>query len=241
VLLVAALAPLVPASATGRFAWVEVPALAVCATGAAYGWMRHRRLCRADAATVTVLATVAALDRPALGLWTLLGGLCATALLRPLGITIPWLSWDGRRRRWVGAAVAVPVGVALAEVNVLLARASSSSGPAGGAALHGLFDALRAGLSEEIGIRLCLLALCVHLLGRLPRTRTERLLTYLVLVVPHAALHHVQAPSQLIVGTTVMGVAFGLPLAVLLTRFGVLAAVTAHTVMDAVRFVVLGL
>lgn len=108
---------------------------------------------------------------------------------------MPWFTW-GAGRQWAGFGAAVPAGVALGGLNLLMARASSDSARAGGR-LDGLLDAVRAGVAEELGIRLCLLALCIYLIGRLPRTRLEQVLTYLVMVVPHAALHFVTMPTQL--------------------------------------------
>lgn len=79
-------------------------------------------------------------------------------------------------------------------------------------------------------MRLCLLALCVYVLGRLPGTRRERLLTYLVLIVPQA-FHSSQRPSEMLDETIFLGVLFGLPLAFLLNRFGLLSAAVAHTIV----------
>jgi hypothetical protein len=129
--------------------------------------------------------------------------------------------------------------VALGALNVLSASGSAGSGKVGGT-LHGLLGAVRSGLAEELGMRLCLLALCVYVLGHLPRTRWERLLTYLALIVPHAAFHFVQSPSLILDGTISLGVLFGLPLTFLLKRFGLLSAAVAHTMIDAIRLLTVG-
>jgi len=151
---------------------------------------------------------------------------------------VPWLSW-GVRPWWIGILSALPVGAALGTLNVLSAK--GSTGPRGvGGQVHGLLGALKAGISEELGMRLCLLALCVYALEHRPRTRRENLLTYLVLVVPHAAFHFVSNPSLMLGGTISFSVFFGFPFAFLLQRFGLISAAVAHTIIDAVRFVTLG-
>lgn len=236
--LVAATAPVLAGAAVRDVRVVYVVGLAVSAGGAFHGWVSYRAWVRSDVLIVVALAATCAISDPIFGLWTLLGGLCSAALLRSRGISMPWLTW-GAGRQWAGFGAAVPAGVALGGLNLLMARASSDSARAGGR-LDGLLDAVRAGVAEELGIRLCLLALCIYLIGRLPRTRLEQVLTYLVMVVPHAALHFVTMPTQLLAGTIILGAVFGLPFAILLKRFGVAPAIAAHTLVDGIRLLALG-
>lgn len=239
VLLALVTAPVVLAAATARQAGpVVVTGSVVSGAGAVGGWVRHRSWSRHDAVIVAALAAITALSDRGFGAWTLLGGLCAVALLRARGVRVPWLSW-GARPWWVGVLAALPVGAALGALNVLSTKGSTSSREVGGP-LHGLLGALKAGISEELGIRLCLLAFCVYALGGLPRTRREQLVTYLVLVVPHAALHFVAHPSLMLSGTIWLSLLFGLPFAFLLKRFGLLPAALAHTLVDAIRVLAIG-
>jgi hypothetical protein len=230
-----AMAPVLTAATVRRTGPVVGAGIVVSGLGVVGGWVRHRSWSWQDAVIVAVLAGIAALSQPLFGAWTLLGGLCAVSLLRARAVPLPWLSWSARPW-WIGTLVAVPVGVALGVLNVLSARGSTDSREVGGL-LHGLLDAVKAGISEELGMRLCLLALCVYVLGHLPCTRREQLLTYLVLVVPHAAFHFVRSPSLMLDGTISFSVLFGLPLTFLLKRFGLLSAAVAHTIIDALRFV----
>lgn len=238
-ILAAATAPVVVSAAVGQNWPVFAVALVAGGSGAVLGWVRHRAFRPGDAAAVAAVAAVTALVQPAMGLWTLLGGLCAASLLRARGIGMPWLSWRRRGRWWIGLLIAFAVGLALSAVNLALSRSPGDPDTIG-RRLDGLLDAVKAGLSEELGMRLCLLAFCVYALGRLPRTRVENVLTYLVLVVPHAAIHFTLRPELLVSGTISLGLLFGLPLAFLLKRFGLVPAITAHVVIDAVRYLAVG-
>ena len=115
--------------------------------------------------------------------------------------------------------VAAPAGVVLGAVNVLVVHLSESHPAPEGNVLRGLLDALRAGITEELGMRLCLLAFCGVVLGHRPRSRPEQFMTYLVLIVPHASAHSVTSSMTDMIATTIfLGVVFGFPLSFLLQR-----------------------
>lgn len=235
VLLAAALAPILIGIAL-RSTWpVHLVALGAPVAAAAVAWRRGARLSRRETALLAVAALACLPSGPLFGAWTFLGGAGAVLLLRSRGLG---LSWWVRRRWWVTALAVAAAGGVLAGINVASARASGVAPEVGGPVL-GLLGTARAGLSEEIGMRLFLLACALVVLGRRPSTRGQEVLTYLVLVVPHAAMHF-QSFEGLVAGTIALAAVFGMPLAWLMKRFGVLAAVVAHTLIDAVRFLALG-
>lgn len=198
-------------------------------------WRRGARPTRRETAMLGLAALVCVPTGPAFALLTLLGGLAALTSLRRHGYAVVWRV---RRAWWLTVVATGVVGAGLAGVNVALARASGATSGVTAPVL-GLLGAARAGLSEEIGMRAFLLAGAVVVLGHPPVTLAERVSTYLVMVVPHSAVH-ASSFADLFAQTLVLGILFGLPLTLLMTRFGVLAAVAAHTVIDAVRFLVIG-
>lgn len=234
-LLAAAMAPIVVGIALHSPMPVFVVALSVSAGAAALMWRRGACLGRREAALLALAALLRVPTGPVFALWTALGGAGAVLLLRARGYDVAW--WVPRRW-WVTALAVGVVGLGLAAINVAMVRASGVTPDVGGPVL-GLLGAVRAGVSEEIGVRLFLLACVVVALGHRPATRAEDVMAYLVLVVPHAAFH-VSSFDALLGETLVLSVVFGLPLALLMTRLGVLPAVIAHTTIDTVRFLVIG-
>ncbi len=190
---------------------------------------------------VAALAAIAALSHPVLGIWALAGGLAMVTMLHAEGRAVPWLSGlsGGSSRGRHGLVLAALVGSVLGVVNLGLARAAQSSSGAASSTdslLAGALGAVRAGITEELGVRGCLLAVCLAALGRLPQHRSEWALTYLVLVVPHAAMHFIGAgPGELLTGTLVLGALFGMPLSWLLLRHGLATAMLAHVIVDLCR------
>lgn len=51
------------------------------------------------------------------------------------------------------------------------------------------FDALRAGISEEIFFRMFLFALCIHLINNKKLTKLQNFLCYVIMVVPNVLIH----------------------------------------------------
>lgn len=205
------------------------------ATVIVLAWRRGGRPSRRETAMLGLAALVCVPTGLTFAVLTLLGGLAALTALRRHGYAV---AWRVRRPWWLTVVATGVVGAGLAVVNVALARASGVTS-ADTAPVLGLLGAARAGLSEEIGMRAFLLTCAVVVLGHPPVTLAQRVSTYLVMVVPHAAVH-ASSFADLLAQTLVLGVLFGLPLTLLMTRFGVLAAVVAHTVIDAVRFLVIG-
>jgi hypothetical protein len=116
-------------------------------------------------------------------------------IVRGIAPSRPWylhaLAVLGTTRAWTGMVVAVPAGVVLGAANVLVIHLSQAHPEPEGNVLRGLLDAFRAGVTEELGMRLCLLAFCVFIVGHRPCSRPEQFMTYLVLIIPHASAHSV--------------------------------------------------
>lgn len=234
-LLLSAEVPVLVSWTTSQSGPAALGAMAASLVAAVVAWVRWRGWHWRDAVLVSAFAIVVAMSHPILGVWALVGGLAAAALLRAGGWHMPWLSW-GRRAPSRGLLIGVATGLVLGLINLSLPGAS----PRGGT-LHGLSDALRAGICEELGMRACLLAASLFLLKRWPSTRKSWFLVFLIVIVPHASMHFVGAPmGDLLTGTIVLGLLFGLPLSVVLIRYGVIPAIVCHALIDALRVTVVG-
>ena len=109
-----------------------------------------------------------------------------------------------------------------------------------------LTTTLRAGVSEEITFRLFMFAICVYLLKGNPKSKIENFLCYIIMVIPHVLLHfpNIIATTDIssIVGSVIiLSLLFGLPFALLQRKRDLFSAIAAHTLVDLIRFICLGI
>lgn len=235
VILLAAMVPVLAGTAVHSYKVVDYLFVAMFALAGVWAWVRGARPHPLAGIPIAVAALVVALSSPRIAVWTLVAGLAAACLFALREEQVPWV----RGKLVPALAPAVLIGVVWALVNVALIRFQGwTEGDM--TWWESIRDALRAGLSEEIGTRLPLFAACMVAAPNAVSERWGRMLLYLVLIVPHASMHYVYEPSMMLMGTVVLGTVFGMPLCWLMVRRGVVAAVVAHTIIDLVRFLVVG-
>ena len=83
--------------------------------------------------------------------------------------------------------------------------------------LKWFLDAIRAGVTEEIIFRLFFFAICVAVVKDKKMSKAENVLSYLIMTIPHV------------------------PFAVLQRKRDLTSAIVAHSVVDLIRFVLLGI
>jgi len=129
------------------------------------------------------------------------------------------------------------VGGILGEINVLF---SIKSLPVNFLInMEWFFDAMRAGVFEEISFRFFFFALCVYLTKDQPFSRIQNLLCYAIMVIPHV-LAHFNFQNFNIVSVILLCLFFGLPFALMQRKSNLISAIGSHTVVDMVRFCVFG-
>lgn len=143
----------------------------------------------------------------------------------------------GKRNVFVMTALLIlVVGGILSGFNVLL----SNSMPVNFSInLKWFFDAMRAGIFEEISFRFFFFALCVYLTKDQPFSRIQNLLCYAIMVIPHV-LAHFNFQNFNIIGVIFLCLFFGLPFALMQRKSNLVSAIGSHTVVDLVRFCVYG-
>lgn len=105
--------------------------------------------------------------------------------------------------------------------------------------LHFLFDALRAGIFEEIFFRMFLFALCLHITQSTCLNHTQVILSYFIMVLPHVLLHNSFSIDMMSV--VILSLLFGLPFALMSRKINLLTAIGAHSFVDFIRFIMLGI
>ena len=140
----------------------------------------------------------------------------------------------GIRSFLFGAAVSVP----LALVNVIYL---SMSRPVhiSDVLLSTVF-ALKPAIAEEVVFHFYLLAYAYFLLRKKPDSRTKTMYIYALLVIPRELLHYpdlfARSPGMAVLMTAVNCLLFGLPMAFLMKRKNLQAAVGMHWFVDFIRF-----
>lgn len=129
------------------------------------------------------------------------------------------------------------IGGILAGVNVLLVLSSTTLNIT--FQINWLFDALRAGIFEEICFRMFFFAICVLITENIALSRRQNFLCYAIMVFPYVLLHFNQGVD---LGSVVMlALLYGLPFAIMQRKQNLISAIGAHSMVDLVRFVLLGI
>ncbi|WP_461613114.1 CPBP family glutamic-type intramembrane protease [Clostridium sp. Marseille-QA1073] len=140
--------------------------------------------------------------------------------------------------------LAIVCGGVLGIINLLLGMSQHKLSPSFSSMY--LITALRAGVSEEIAFRLFMFAICVYLLKDNPKLKIENFLCYIIMVIPHVLLHFsdmiaTTSINSIIGSVIVLSLLFGLLFALLQRKRDLFSAIAAHTLVDLIRFICLGI
>ncbi|WP_040162259.1 hypothetical protein [Nigerium massiliense] len=219
------------AAGISLFVFTLAPLAAACFT-----WQRDRSFRRRDAlvAAVAGLATLAAGPLAATG--TALGVLASLALLRARLVPFPWVRWlqprsasSGVRRALLTAALTPLVLWLLAGMPHTFSLGADE-----------VFVALAGAVNQEAGWRLFWYAVAIYAIGGVPRTRAQRGWCLALLVVPHVLMFTLSrvaagAWTGLLLEGGLVALVYVIPLALVFRRHGLVPAVLAHALIDAVR------
>ena len=100
-------------------------------------------------------------------------------------------------------------------------------------------DALMAGISEEILFRMFLYALCIEITKGVSLNMFQEILCYSSMVIPHVLLHFTGSID--ITSVLILSFCFGLPFSLMQRKINLLSAIGAHSLVDLIRFIVLGI
>ena len=102
-----------------------------------------------------------------------------------------------------------------------------------------IFDALKAGIFEEIIFRMFLFALCIEITGNVSYNKFQEILCYILMVLPHVLVHFTGTID--FVSVIILSIFFGLPFSFMQRKLNLLSAICAHSMVDFIRFIVLGI
>lgn len=138
----------------------------------------------------------------------------------------------------VSVILILGVGVILGVINVFFAIGSIPINP--GFKIQYVFNALRAGIFEEIFFRLFFFAMCVYITNDSKFSKIQNLLCYLIMILPHTLIHFNLSTFNL-PSVVMLSVLFGLPFASMLRKLNLISAIGTHSIVDIIRFCTFGI
>ncbi|WP_270507496.1 type II CAAX prenyl endopeptidase Rce1 family protein [Paraclostridium sordellii] len=129
------------------------------------------------------------------------------------------------------------IGIILGAINVFFAIDSIPINP--DFKIQYVFNALRAGIFEEIFFRLFFFAMCVYITNDSKFSKTQNLLCYLIMIIPHTLIHFNLSTFNL-PSVIMLSLLFGLPFALMLRKLNLISAIGAHSIVDIIRFCTFG-
>ncbi|CEO27793.1 CPBP family intramembrane glutamic endopeptidase [Paraclostridium sordellii] len=130
------------------------------------------------------------------------------------------------------------IGIILGAINLFFAIDSIPINP--DFKIQYVFNALRAGIFEEIFFRLFFFAMCVYITNDSKFSKTQNLLCYLIMIIPHTLIHFNISTFNL-PSVVMLSLLFGLPFALMLRKLNLISAIGAHSIVDIIRFCTFGI
>lgn len=142
----------------------------------------------------------------------------------------------GKKEIAISFSIAIGIGSILGVINLLLANYPINLS----VKLKWFLDAINAGVTEEIIFRLFFFAICVAVVKDKKMSKSENVMSYLIMTIPHVLIHFNFQTVDL-GSIIVLFVLFGMPFAILQRKRDLTSAIVAHAVVDLIRFVLVGM
>ena len=133
----------------------------------------------------------------------------------------------------------ISVGVILGIINIFLFLVYLKILINLGIDSHRILFPVFAGVTEEVIYRFFLYAICIYFIKDKELTRLENILIYLIMIIPHLLIHYTVDTME-ILPMIVLSILFGLPFAMIQRKQDLISAIGAHTIVDLIRFILLG-
>lgn len=172
------------------------------------------------------------------GVSSILIYLGAVSIIKTSSRKILVLKNESRKDVYISLFSMVLIGSILALINVKMALGMNNVHIS--FKMEWIFKGLLAGVSEEIIFRMFPFAICALLTNTQRISKFDNILIYLIMIVPHVLLHFSIANVNL-ASVIYLSIVYGLPFAVLQRNRDLVSAIGAHSLVDIIRFCLLGL
>lgn len=199
--------------------------------------LKKKNITRSDVAVGVFLGLLATPSNPLMGAVSIVAYLGGVSVFKESGNGILLLRSRGGAGVLRTFLLMTTVGGMLGALNIYLAHFSMEISPS--IELKWFLDAMQAGVMEEITFRFLFFAICVYVTNGKIESRSENILCYCVMVIPHVLLH-LNLTHFDIGGMVLLSLVFGLPFAVMQRKHDLTSAIGAHAIVDVMRFSVFG-
>ena len=197
---------------------------------------KHKNTTKTDILIGLALGLLSMPSNFFMGLFTIPAYLGGVSVLKESKNSIPTIK-SGRKGIWRSFLIAIAAGSVLGLINFLLGKASTPINIS--LQLNWIWEALRAGIAEEVMFRFFFYAICIYFVGDKALSKTESFICYLIMIIPHVLIHFTF--KNLDLGSILfLSLLFGLPLSLLQRKRDLVSAIGAHTIIDLIRFFVFG-
>ncbi|WP_425447865.1 CPBP family glutamic-type intramembrane protease [Dethiothermospora halolimnae] len=206
--------------------------------------IKTKKLKKKDIFVAILFGILSGMKSPFMGVTTIVAYIGSSCILKYIHVNVPIFKDKTFKGIIKSAIIATICGCLLGMINLLLGMKSSNISVS--FSIVHLINALQAGITEEIAYRLFPFAICVYFLKDNPKTKFQSVLCYFIMTVPHVLMHFPDMIATNGIGSIIMSVVvltllFGLPFALLLRKRDLFSAIAAHTLVDVIRFTVLGI
>ncbi|MBS6022697.1 MAG: CPBP family intramembrane metalloprotease [Paeniclostridium sordellii] len=173
---------------------------------------------------------------PIMGISTIIPFVASIGILKKSKNTVHIFS-NNKKIILLSVILTLAIGIILGAINVFFAIDSIPINP--DFKIQYVFNALRAGIFEEIFFRLFFFAMCVYITNDSKFSKVQNLLCYLIMTLPHTLIHFNLSTFNL-PSVVMLSLLFGLPFALMLRKLNLISAIGAHSIVDIIRFCTFG-
>ncbi|WP_147345219.1 type II CAAX prenyl endopeptidase Rce1 family protein [Paraclostridium sordellii] len=174
---------------------------------------------------------------PIMGISTIIPLVASIGILKKSKNTVHIFS-NNKKIILLSVTLTLVIGIILGAINVFFAIDSIPINL--DFKIQYVFNALRAGIFEEIFFRLFFFAMCVYITNDSKFSKTQNLLCYLIMIIPHTLIHFNLSTFNL-PSVVMLSLLFGLPFALMLRKLNLISAIGTHSIVDIIRFCTFGI
>ncbi|CEO24027.1 CPBP family glutamic-type intramembrane protease [Paraclostridium sordellii] len=174
---------------------------------------------------------------PIMGISTIIPFVASIGIFKKSKNTVHIFSND-KKIILLSVILTLAIGIILGAINVFFAIDSIPINP--DFKIQYVFNALRAGIFEEVFFRLFFFAMCIYITNDSKFSKTQNLLCYLIMIIPHTLIHFNLSTFNL-PSVAMLSLLFGLPFALMLRKLNLISAIGAHSIVDIIRFCTFGI
>ncbi|MDU6483373.1 MAG: CPBP family glutamic-type intramembrane protease [Paeniclostridium sordellii] len=174
---------------------------------------------------------------PIMGIFTIIPFVSSIGIFKKSKNTVHIFS-NNKKIILLSVTLTLAIGIILGAINVFFVIDSIPINP--DFKIQYVFNALRAGIFEEVFFRLFFFAMCIYITNDSKFSKTQNLLCYLIMIIPHTLIHFNLSTFNL-PSVAMLSLLFGLPFALMLRKLNLISAIGAHSIVDIIRFCTFGI